>query len=1129
MLTSVELHRRLDALRSVRLNWAETPDDIWDPGTPHVEGLQPEAESALLGGMRDAGYSAAGCPLGLALQGRKGVGKSHLLGWVRRQINNDGGYFFLVQYLAGTEFWRSALQGILDGLLRRVDGRDEDQLTRLLTALATRAGCPQQVERMVSGGTGPTRELLDSFVAGLRGIDRQVGTESQDTARALVLYGSTGPEGEIGHALLSAGHHLEADELLPWGIRSGDRPAQLVLRDLSRLLALTGPSVLAVDQIDTLLAPYVRGADFSGPAGEPGPGDLLLDRIADGLMSLREETRRTLSVVTCLPTSWEIIRTRAVDTVADRFRVVVLRDVVPEPSLARDLVAGRLAGRYAEAGFTPPHPTWPVLPQAFDDAGRYTARGVLRRVDEHVTQCLARGEVSELHRLDPEGSWEAPGAPAPGPAEPVPGPVPVPGDGAGPDAAALDAIDARFDRLRLGDSAGTGRQETGNVLREIGLDHSTEDRIVPELLETALACLAVEQRAFGHGLGRDPRRERRPALHARLRLVLDAETEDELHWAFRAVLAANARAVQTRVRNAQVGSGLTGTAPGSRRRLVLLRNEPWPNGRVTGQVLEAFRAAGGVQRELTDRDLRTLVALRILTKERPPGLDEWLVSRRPASSLGILRDVLEDLEALGTGDGPGVPRGVPRVPGAIAGVPSPRRPARPAGAVPAGPVAGPSPVPVGHDLRDGRPVAFRLEALRRHVVVFAGSGSGKTVLLRRLVEECALRGVSSVVLDVNNDLARLGDPWPEPPQGWGEGDAGLARAYLRGTEVVVWTPARPSGRALSFRALADFTQVRDDTEELSEAVRAAVASLVPRAGLTGRSRKAEWGRAVLHEAVEHLAREGSGNLSDLIDLLRDLPDGVSEMSRAGSLAREAAESLAASRVNDRLFDPGTEPTDVGSLLTPSAGRTARVSVISLAGLVSDEERQGFVNQLQMALFGWIKQNPARDRPLRGLLVMDEAQNYAPAGRTTPCSGSTVALAAQARKYGLGLVFATQAPRGLDNKIPGNASTQFFGFLNAPAQIEAAKAIAAARGGRIEEIGHLRAGSFFVSGEGTSFRKISAPFCLSHHPPEPLTIEEVLARASGSVRGPVAAGIRGNGPGDAGGPTVPSGDPPKRST
>ena len=40
-------------------------------------------------------------------------------------------------------------------------------------------------------------------------------------------------------------------------------------------------------------------------------------------------------------------------------------------------------------------------------------------------------------------------------------------------------------------------------------------------------------------------------------------------------------------------------------------------------------------------------------------------------------------------------------------------------------------------------------------------------------------------------------------------------------------------------------------------------------------------------------------------------------------------------------------------------------MISLIGLASDDQRQSFVNQLQMALFAWIKRNPAGDRPLGG--------------------------------------------------------------------------------------------------------------------------------------------------------------------
>jgi DNA helicase HerA-like ATPase len=387
-----------------------------------------------------------------------------------------------------------------------------------------------------------------------------------------------------------------------------------------------------------------------------------------------------------------------------------------------------------------------------------------------------------------------------------------------------------------------------------------------------------------------------------------------------------------------------------------------------------------------------------------------------------------------------------------------------------------------------------LEALRKHTAIFAGSGSGKTVLIRRLVEECARQGVSSIVLDPNNDLARLGDAWPAPPLAWDGADAAKAQDYLANTDVVVWTPRRDSGRPLSFQPLPDFRGVLDDPDEFGEAVEAAVASVIPRAKLEGKTNKAHLGQAVLRKAIDYYGRRGGTRLKGLIDVLSALPDGVSELEGAEKIAADLAQTLTAAMVNDPLFGGDGAPVDPGLLLTPSPGKRARVSVISLIGLPSDEHRQSFVNQLQMALFSWIKKNPAGERPLGGLFVMDEAQTLAPSGAMTACTQSTLALVSQARKYGLGLVFATQAPKGLHNRIPGNAATQFFGLLNSPIQIDAAKEMARAKGGDVPDISRLESGQFYVAVEGAAFEKVRTPLCLSYHPKSPLTTEEVLDRA-----------------------------------
>jgi hypothetical protein len=509
--------------------------------------------------------------------------------------------------------------------------------------------------------------------------------------------------------------------------------------------------------------------------------------------------------------------------------------------------------------------------------------------------------------------------------------------------------------------------------------------------------------------------------------------------------------------------------------------------------------------------------------EKPDGLREWLVARQPASGTKILSNALADVATI-----PDIAAD-PANPPDHAGTDKARTDgdktdgdktddartddagADDAQAATDGTTTGPDPVehqPVAPHVRDdlhltlgvtldGRaaaPLRVELEALRRHTAIFAGSGSGKTVLIRRLVEECALRGVSSIVLDPNNDLARLGDAWPDPPDGWGPDDADLAKNYLADTDVVVWTPRWTGGRPLTFQPLPDFRSLRDDPDEFAAAVETAVTTLAAKAGIAGSTPKAALGRAVLHEALRHFGGGNRTSLLSFLDLIAELPEGISTLKEADRIAADIEQRLRAVMVTDPLFGGLGEPVDPGLLLTPPAGKRARVSVISMVGLHGDEQRQSFVNQLQVALFAWVKKNPAGDRPLGGLFVMDEAQTLAPSGAMTACTKSTLVLASQARKYGLGLVFATQAPKGLHNGIPGNANTQFFGRLNSPAQIDTAKEMAKAKDGDASDIGKLRIGQFYAAGEGFAFQKVQTPLCLTYHPKSPLTAEEVVERA-----------------------------------
>ncbi|HEY0453500.1 helicase HerA domain-containing protein [Actinophytocola sp.] len=1038
------------ALSAVRFNWAWTPDDVWGQSPFHVEGMHAEVERVVLAGVRDAKVSAKGSPIGLVLQGQRGAGKTHLLGWVRRQVQREGGYFFLVDLDQANPFWVSTQLSIRRDLLR-ANENGESQLTTLLRRLAALAGLSPQEAATVTGERSPAKEDVDELVMALRRVDAQVALECQDTLRALVLYAS--PEislTAIGEDFLSSLDEPNEGERAAWGIRPRARAPQRIVRDVSWLLALTGPAVIAVDQIDFLVK---RSAGQNGQSGY-----LSLAQVAEGLMALRENTRRTMSLVACIAFTWQSVKEKTVATATDRFREVRHLIKIPDPRVARELVTQRLAVPYAEVSFVPPRPTWPVAEHAFHGIeGMFTPRSLLQRVDAHVQQCLRTGQVSELDSLDSE---------------------PEALDEVAPQQHDLEPLDRRFADLKR------------HADVRSALDPAAEDHVVPDLLVAGLTAWMAEHSDSGVDWTIDPPAGgKAPALHARLRRTLDEETEDEAHWAFRAVAHLNGRAVQARLRNARTESGLR---PDGTRDLIILRNSHWPGGPKTSEQIAMVKDNGGRALPVTDDDLRTFYALKTLLQDKPPGLESWLLARKPASRTELLDTVLAKQVDTPL-EPPPAPAPDDDLPRAAEAWTPPE-----AAAAEQAPVAAaeddPLSVVIGENVADGTPVRVALESLRKHTAIFAGTGSGKTVLIRRLVEECALRGVSSIVLDPNNDLARLGDPWPSPPENWGPGDPERAARYLTDTEVVIWTPGRQGGRPLSFQPLPDFGSVRDDPDEFIGAVDAAVASLVPRANVTGANNKARWSRAVLREALTHYARRGERSLERFIALLADLPEGVSTLDDATKLAGELAKSLRAAKVNDALFGGAGAPVDPSVLLTPSAGRKARISVISFIGLPSDEQRQSFVNQLQLELFAWIKNNPAGDRPLGSLLVMDEAQIVAPSGAFTPSTQSTLMLAAQARKYGLGLVFATQKPKGLNNSIPGNASTLVIGQLNAPVQIQAAEEMAQAKGGHITKVGGLKPGYFYAASEGSRFQRLHSRMCLSHHPKSALTPEDVARRA-----------------------------------
>ncbi|GAB3129363.1 hypothetical protein GCM10027289_11580 [Tsukamurella serpentis] len=1125
------------ALRSVRLSWAPTYEEVWDGSAQmqdtHVDGLHTDIWEDLEDALGDAVASTGASPTGLVITGNAGTGKTHLLTRFREEVQSAGHYFVLLELLDASDFWRAALTSLRSSLLR--PARDhQSQLAQLLWLLSDEAGLSRAHRREFSGDAVPTPEGLDALVAAMSKRRPQV-RQYHGVLRALVLLASPDTRlADLGSAFLDDIEVEEtAAERLHWGLPAGGFPAVETVRAISAFMAETAATVFAVDQIDTLLAQ--SAATLTNPDVAARTETEVIEQVGHGLMSLRQGLYRTVTVACMLPTAWETLSGRATASVAARFRVVGPLKSLPDGAIARAIVERRLGTAYRSKEFVPPHPTWPVAPEAFASAVHHTPRDLLTKVDAHIRACVSTRSDFELASFD-EGAARtterrraAPSLPSELPEQPR---LETPED-------ALTRIDEQFEALRI-------RARVGDV----ATDQAVADTRMRDLLEAGLRAWTREDGGDGFQIERGGKQ-----LDARLRRRLPGRVEDEQHWSFRAIPAANPIAVTNRVQGAATGAGLTSGV--DRRRLFLLRSTPWPTSPRASAVIADAVDRGALLLPLDEGDLASLDALGRIIAAGPDGLDEWLTDRRPAHRLRLFAGLdtphRRSPDAGGAGDhqgadgivgahtyGAGVEpaartRGARRARGLIpgdavgrvgglsnsvadvmfGGPSTPARPTPPARTTapmePSAPVgAAVSPARESITLGtspDGRDVTVDLAELRKHVSVFAGSGSGKTVLLRRLVEECALRGVSAIVLDPNNDLSRLGSAWPDPPPGWWDGDSDRARRYLDRTEVLVWTPNRPSAKPLVLAPIPDFAALRtgmdgagdpdgvlaqEAREGFAMAVEACASALEQHVGVSGARREQQ--RAVLRESLDAYGRQiGRADVRSFAAFLAEWDSSRSSLASADKRAPEMAANLQAALINNPLLGGRGEAVDPGTLLTPAAGKRARVSVISLIGLPDETQRQTFVAQLQLALFSWIKRNPAGERPLGALLVIDEAQQIAPSGAVKPSSESTLLLASQARKYGLGLVFATQAPKGLHDKVVGNSATHFYGKLNAPVQIQAAKDLAAARGGRIDAIGGLGPGDFYL-GAGASTVRVRTPMCLSHHAASPPTEDDVLAIA-----------------------------------
>ncbi len=375
------------------------------------------------------------------------------------------------------------------------------------------------------------------------------------------------------------------------------------------------------------------------------------------------------------------------------------------------------------------------------------------------------------------------------------------------------------------------------------------------------------------------------------------------------------------------------------------------------------------------------------------------------------------------------------------------------------------------DLKTNQPkpeiLLYDSKDLVTHAVCVGMTGSGKTGLCIGLLEEAAIDGIPSIVIDPKGDLSNLmltfPDLKPEDFAPWiNEEDAqkkGLSSADYAAQQAATWKKGlsewgQDPDRIKRLREAADFriytpgsnagipisilksfaappAAIRDDDELLRERVNTTATSLLGLLGVDADPIKSREHILISNILAQQWAAGKDLDIAGLIQQIQNPPLTKIGVMDVESFFPSKDRFELAMTLNSLLAAPGFaswmegESLDIQNVLYTPSGKP-RVSIFSISHL-SDAERMFFVSLLLNQTLGWMR-TQSGTTSLRAILYMDEIFGYFPPVANPPSKLPLLTLLKQGRAFGLGVVLATQNPVDLDYKGLANTGTWFIGRL-----------------------------------------------------------------------------------------------------
>jgi hypothetical protein len=354
-----------------------------------------------------------------------------------------------------------------------------------------------------------------------------------------------------------------------------------------------------------------------------------------------------------------------------------------------------------------------------------------------------------------------------------------------------------------------------------------------------------------------------------------------------------------------------------------------------------------------------------------------------------------------------------------------------------------------------------------HAVAVGMTGSGKTGLCIGLIEEAAIDGIPSILIDPKGDLTNLllnfpqlrGEdflPWVNADDAtrkglsvpdyanqqaalWQKGlgdwaqDGERIQRLRDSAEFVIYTPGSNAGVPVSILKsfAAPPVEIMEDSELYQERVTTTVTSLLGLLNINAdplQSRE----HILIATILSQMWQKGQDlDIAALIAQIQKPPVTKIGVLDVDSFYPSKERFGLVMALNNLLASPGFNawmegvPLDIGQILYTPQGKP-RVAIFSVAHL-SDNERMFFVSMLLNQILGWMRTQPGTTS-LRALVYMDEIFGYFPPTANPPSKKPLLTLLKQARAFGVGVVLATQNPVDLDYKGLSNTGTWFIGRL-----------------------------------------------------------------------------------------------------